>query len=174
LTAKTDREIDLSGKLKEEEKLPPWTDPTEQLAVTFGNDNGVITRRYSRFAYRKYSDLTPQEQKSGKFKPKNSTFGNEDYACISDGKGGLKRVIDEKRSEKGLGFLKDITKAGRIPAGIEIIEGLTQMMQEGTIVRIVVESRTYNGSVNYNVKSVKKALDCIEVAEEVAEEQLPE
>jgi len=139
----TDRFADLGGITKKE-VLPPWNDETPQLAITFGNNEGVITRRYSVLGYKTMADLTDEEIASGEYTAKSSQYGDENYACVEKKEGVFVRVISKPKTERARQMISDILAHAGVEPGQGVMDAIKSAIADKKQLSITVEETAYS------------------------------
>lgn len=129
-----------------------WKDATPQIACVFNNAKGVFTHRFNVKGFKRFTDLTPDQQ------TKAFAAGREGYAVSS--KTGL-RVEDPERTDKCWRMIDDMCARAGMKEGEEIGNLVGKEL-------VVVIAENDNG--NLRITGTKKASALKAVAETVVDE----
>lgn len=66
------------------DKIPQWKDPSDQIAVVFWCEQGVITRRFHAFGYKRRKDILPADVALYDFLGDATTAPEDLYAVRKD------------------------------------------------------------------------------------------
>jgi hypothetical protein len=130
--------------MKPTDQLPPWKDPTYQLAFYFeGENHKGATRRFSRYGYCKFDEMVKTSPETAKeFQP----MGEQRYAID---KVDLVRCIDDELTNKCMLILDRCTTAAGIPEDTPK-DKLCELMI-GRKLQIEIGRREYNGKIYMDV-----------------------
>jgi hypothetical protein len=137
----TDQHADFNGEeivVKED-----WIDATPQLAVVYSNKDGVFTHRYNAKGYKRFADLTKEQQ------AKCTSAGTEGYAVSNKTK---MRIEDSERTDKAFRFLDDLCAHAGVKEGEEIQSAV------GKQITVVIEA---NAQGNLRVTKTRKAMTAV-------------
>jgi len=195
----TDRHNDLSGGRKD---FNPelYIDETEQIALIYGNDNGVLTNRYNLTGFIKFAELDDTagliningyackkanikwNDAPAEIKASDEYFEKKGFvATKKDGKD-IKasfptRLISEKRTEACINIISDVASATGAAMGDDIEESLSNAISERTELSVEVYEDTFGDKTNLKIQYPRKAnaLDTVSKSKEVeAEVKEPE
>ena len=133
------------------ESLPEWVDPTDQLMVTFGSKDGLITDRVNFGGYKKWDDLDAAIKAKGKI-----TSNGKSYPIKESATGGYvlfqennewKRIPDEKRTKQAISRVDSLFAALHLPEGSSL-EDLQAVVDSKVPVEITVVSKSYSKTGN--------------------------
>ncbi len=155
----TDRHSNFGGAIKTD-NLPPWDDPTDQVALTYVcAGKGIITRRYPLAGYIGFDELSEAQKASGKFISANSGKGHEQYACVEGKDGKLYRVPSEPKTAAAIRILSDVARGFGAATDDDLYEALTKAIAEKRIAEVTVFERSFDGEAGsgsiMDVKSVR-------------------
>lgn len=136
----------------EKDDLPAFVDPTPQLGLMLHNDEGVAWYRANMLGYKRWPELTEEQQKSDEYE--KVIFGSTAYACKRV-KGQLVRIKDKKRTEDALSIVDQIMSAFGM-TGHKIGDAMDTVVGEGTKIRITISVEDYDGKPQIRVKNFAK------------------
>jgi hypothetical protein len=145
----TDSFHNYDGSLKNE--LPEWANPCEQLAITVVSTSGKggLTHRLNMEGYVKFSELTTEEVKSGKFTDVNG------YACAKNKSGKLVRIVDEGKTKTCENILDQAFAAIGMEEGSGVAD-LDTAIADKKEFDILVVNEPYEGADQLRIKSFRK------------------
>ena len=140
------------GSVKSEDKKKPWADSTPQMAITVvGVDNkGGMTHRLNGLGYKRFSELTKEQQESGKFQ------NCEGYACVKDKAGRLVRIEDKAKTEQCSNILNELFYAVGLPEGSTIDNLQDKCAQAPEFIAEVVKD-SYKEKDNFKLIKFRRA-----------------
>jgi len=149
----------------QKEDLPPWEDPTPQLAIRFRSTTGKgsIVHRYNGCGYKKAETLTKEELDSGKYE----VVEDCKYALVEED-GSTVREQDAENTASCANIMNQLFFALGIPEGSDI-DALEKAKNDGYELRIDVVEKVYMDKPQLRVEFTRPAGEVEEVAEEVAE-----
>jgi hypothetical protein len=156
----TDSFHNYDGTLKD--VLPAYTNPCEQLALTFVSTKGAggMTHRINMEGYPRYSELSDEEIKSGKFTDVNG------YACSVNKKSGkLERTPDKNRTAVCENILDQFFGAIGLPEGSGI-DDLDIAIAEKTPLMVMVVNEPYEDKDQLRISRFKKAQSAVAIETE--------
>lgn len=142
----------------EKDKLPDFTDPTPQLGLMFRGEAGVAWYRANMLGYKRYDELTEEEQASDKYE--KVVFGETAYACTTY-KGKLVRIKDKKRTADALSIVDQIMTAFGI-TGETIGDTMDTVVGNETKISIKVEDDSYDGKAQIRITNFSEVKQVVE------------
>jgi hypothetical protein len=136
----------------EKDSLPEFADPTPQLGLMFHNEEGVAWYRANMLGYKRWEDLTEDQQNSNEFE--RVVFGDQAYAC-KNVKGQLVRIKDKKRTEDAQSIVDQIMSAVGM-TGQKIGDAMDTVVGNGTKLRITIDHEEYRGKTQTRIKNFTK------------------
>jgi len=140
-----------NGEAKD--SLPEWANATPQLAITVvaaeDGKNGGLTHRFNGCGYRKYSELSEKELKSGKYENISG------YACYKDDDGDLVREEDAIRTKSCENIVNQFAAALHIKEGADLMDALQEAIQDQVRFRATVVNEPYEGKDQMRISRFK-------------------
>jgi hypothetical protein len=146
----TNSALNHDGTPKAADKKKPWDDTTPQMAITvIGVDNkGGMTHRLNGLGFKKYSALSKEQVKSGKYSDL------EGYAC-QEVNGKTVRTIDAENTELCKSILNELYNAlGLIDATFEDLQAAAKSRTE-FLATVTIDP--YQGKENYKLLKFRSA-----------------
>jgi hypothetical protein len=131
-----------TGELKTD---VPEYEPLDQVCVTFGSPEGIITDRVQFEGFKKWEDLEPTLRAKGKLTANGKTYPIKDingYACFQEGKQ-WKRIPDKTKTEQALNRVNQMFAALQLEEESSI-EDLKDAVDAGTTLEISVVEKGYS------------------------------
>lgn len=142
----TDRDENLDRTSQTSSDNYPWIDATNQVAMVFAGQKGLITCRQSVDGYVKEEDLTAKQLANPEIEVKKG------YVCKKTADG-LVRIKSKERTNAALNMLNDYLLALGAEAGTPALEVLSNAVESKTELSITVYEDTYNGEPIKKVKN---------------------
>lgn len=163
----TDSHHEFDGATKKSpEKMPVFADPAPEVAFVFKqvDGEGTIVTRAHPMRFRRFSELTHKEAKTGKF-----VESDEGYACWLTKEGKMHRMFDVERdssgkpvldpngdeipSPKATAFMGTVLQAIGLKPGQTVFD-IPEVVKKNVILLDVVQT-TYKGVTRNDVKRIK-------------------
>jgi len=149
----------LNGSAKDDSA---WSEPTQQLAVTVGNDKGVITTRLNGRGYM-HTDSVDAD-----YLEKNGLVDVDGYVAKELKNGKFERIDSEENTEACTNILNRFFHACAVPEGTTL-EELMQLAKDNNIqLEVEVKSAEYDGKTHNEVKGFKQVTTDVPVTPELA------
>jgi len=156
--------IKWNGEAKD--NLPEYEDPTPQLGIMLGNEEGVTWHRFNLAGFTRWNELTAKQQEDDKFE--KVVAGEQVYACERNKSGQLVRISHDRRTHDAHTFINRFMSVMDC-TGVSIGEALPALVETKAKLVIEIEDDEYQGKDQLKVTSFESETALVSSGDEFGE-----